>query len=226
MKNYIILFLFTSLCFSQNYKSIMVTYKAVLEPIKIDPKNEHYNSLFEEMNQTLIDKSFILKVNSNGTLFEEEKKMAYDERKKKISDMASAGYSISNYSYDKERDKLFTITNNLNVISNHSYEWDLTSETKDIDNYTCYKATYIYNFITTKGKEVNRLITAWYTPDISFSYGPNGYMGLPGLILELEYDKTKLVAKEIQFFKEDVKIDFPKNREITEEEYLKRIKIN
>ena len=155
-----------------------------------------------------------------------KKKMEYDERKKKISDMASAGYSISNYSYDKERDKLFTITNNLNVISNHSYEWDLTSETKKIDNYTCYKATYIYNFITTKGKEVNRLITAWYTPDISFSYGPNGYMGLPGLILELEYDKTKLVAKEIQFFKEDIKIDFPKNREITEEEYLKRIKIN
>ena len=52
----------------------MVTYKAILEPIKIDPKNEHYNSLFEEMNQTLTDKSFILKVNSSGTLFEEEKK--------------------------------------------------------------------------------------------------------------------------------------------------------
>jgi len=51
-------------------------------------------------------------------------------------------------------------------------------------------------------------------------------MGLPGLILELEFDKTKIVAKEISFSVKDLKIDFPKNKEVTEEEYLEIIDKN
>ncbi|MVO08776.1 GLPGLI family protein [Flavobacterium sp. TP390] len=227
MKKIVILFFLVSiLCFSQNYSSIVVNYESIVEPIKIDPKNVEHNDLFENINESFTNKIFVLKANNMGFIFKENLKMDADDSNKRMAKIANLAYSISDYFYEKKRNILFSVTNNLNVISNTNYNWELSSETKEIDAYTCYKATYNYKFVTRKGKEVNRLVTAWYTPQINFNYGPNGYMGLPGLILELEYDKTKLVAKGIEFFKEEIKIDFPKNKEVTEEEFLKKIGIN
>jgi GLPGLI family protein len=37
-------------------------------------------------------------------------------------------------------------------------------------------------------------ITAWYTPEIPVSQGPEGYWGLPGLILEVNDGKTTICA--------------------------------
>lgn len=226
MKNKFFLFCFFCIMgFSQNYKGIKVHYKALLESIPIDPKNGSHNVLFEEINASLTNKSFLLQVNSKGFLFEEEIVMQQENEKKHTATITNIIFAINTYFYDKDRDKFFSVSNNLNVLSTADYKWEVTDESKKIDAYTSYKATCVYSFVSSKGKTVNRLITAWFTPEISFNYGPNGYMGLPGLILELEYDKTKLVAKEIQFFKEDIKIDFPKNKEVTEEEYLRKISI-
>lgn len=40
-------------------------------------------------------------------------------------------------------------------------------------------------------------ITAWYSPEISVSQGPEGYWGLPGLILELNDGKTIILCSKI-----------------------------
>ena len=63
-------------------------------------------------------------------------------------------------------------------------DWELTNETKDIDGYTCYKAVH-KEFI--QRSQTYRTSTAWYTLDIPVPYGPAGFGGLPGLILELQY---------------------------------------
>jgi len=40
-------------------------------------------------------------------------------------------------------------------------------------------------------------ITAWYTPEIPVSQGPEGYWGLPGLILEVNDGKTTILCSKI-----------------------------
>lgn len=222
-KKIIILFIFSQFCFSQNNYSITVKYEAIIASLKIDSTNNKHKDLVEEIIKTAQNKTFLLKANNEGFLFEEDVALNNDEKKKNIEKIASIAFSLDNYFYEKKKNQLFLISNNLSIKSKHLYNWELFNETKKIDNYTCYKAIYNYKFLTKKGNEVNRLITAWYTPEISISYGPNGYMGLPGLILELEYDKIKLAAKEIKIFKENLSINFPKNKEVTEEEYLNKI---
>src|SRR6218665_698056 len=67
------------------------------------------------------------------------------------------------------------------IDDNLKYNWKITSETKKIQNYTCYKATTSF-----RGNNFE----AWFTPDIPLNIGPWKWYGLPGLILEA-YDVEK-----------------------------------
>lgn len=68
-------------------------------------------------------------------------------------------------------------------------------------------------------KEVT--ITAWYTPEIPISQGPENYWGLPGLILEVSDGKTVVLCSKIVLnSKEKVEIKAPTNgKEISQKEY-------
>lgn len=99
--------------------------------------------------------------------------------------------------------KRFLIKDNLK-----KYDWELTGETKNIGNYTCYKATKKReethsSFSMTDGEkeETKKTITiktvAWYTPQIPVSNGPEMFWGLPGLILEIQNGKKTIVCTEI-----------------------------
>lgn len=68
------------------------------------------------------------------------------------------------------------------VLKNKSeFEWEITSESKEIAGYKCYKAT-------TKKRVPAGLntIEAWFAPSLPFSFGPDNYGGLPGLVLEMK----------------------------------------
>ena len=99
--------------------------------------------------------------------------------------------------------KLFLVKDKL-----PEHPWKLSSETKHIGNYTCYKATYSKEVenknITFKDgdsvesiKKETIVTTAWYTPQIPVSNGPGTYQGLPGLILEINDGKKVFVCTEI-----------------------------
>ncbi|KGL59562.1 MULTISPECIES: GLPGLI family protein [unclassified Polaribacter] len=88
------------------------------------------------------------------------------------------------------------------------YEWELSSETKNIGNYTCYKATFTeevenirMTFDNGESKEEKKkekiITTAWYTLQVPISNGPGNYQGLPGLILEINDGKKTIVCTEI-----------------------------
>jgi GLPGLI family protein len=221
-KIFIFLLIYSQYSLSQNVSSIIVKYKPVIEIVKIDKEKKH-SEMVEELMQSFQNKTFILKINSEGFLFEEENSLQNNEKENHLSKISNIIFSVNSFFYENKRGQLFSIIDNLNIKSNSNYDWKLLSETKKIDNYNCYKAIWNKKFYTKKGEEVNQLVTAWYSPEINLNYGPNGYMGLPGLILELEYDKTKIVAKEINFLVKELKIDFPKNKEVTEDEYLEII---
>ncbi len=64
-------------------------------------------------------------------------------------------------------------------------------------------------------------ITAWYTPEIPVSQGPEGYWGLPGLILEINDGKTTILCSKIVLNPKDkVEIKAPTTgKEISQKEY-------
>ncbi len=65
------------------------------------------------------------------------------------------------------------------------------------------------------------VVTAWYTPQIPVSNGPGEYHGLPGLILEVNADKTVMLCTKIVMNpQEKQSIDKPKKGEaVSREEY-------
>lgn len=80
-------------------------------------------------------------------------------------------------------------------------EWEITGETKELMGYTVQKAiTKAYDRTDdddyTKGDAI-----AWFTTELPFSFGPERYYGLPGLIIQLEYTNTsyKAYLKDISF---------------------------
>ncbi len=89
-----------------------------------------------------------------------------------------------------------------------NYQWEMSSETKNIGNYTCYKATFtrevedIKMFLEDGESKENKIkktvtTTAWYTPKVPVSNGPDNYQGLPGLILEINDGELLIVCTEI-----------------------------
>ena len=150
------------------------------------------------------------------------------------------------YSVDKEfMGKEFLIKDSLPQL-----EWKMESETKQVGGYTCYKATAVKpvdasDFRNMRAKDEDKkdekkeekekstnfmdgfempkeiLITAWYTPEIPVNQGPEGYWGLPGLILEVNDGKTIILcSKVVMNAKEKAEIKAPKvGKEVTQKEY-------
>ena len=108
--------------------------------------------------------------------------------------------------------------------SNHN--WNILSESKKIDNYLCYKATCTESYTARDGKTKERVITAWFCPELPYSFGPLEFNGLPGLILELEKYDNKVVAKSIILSKKEIELKIPNKKTITKEQYDNKIKEN
>ena len=115
------------------------------------------------------------------------------------------------------------------------FGWEMTGETKNIGNYTCYKATKTkeeekINFSRSENgeeKESKETVTiktvAWYTPQIPISNGPKKFWGLPGLILEIQEGKETIVCTEIIFNPSDkIIVEEPtKGKKVTQKKYDK-----
>lgn len=130
-------------------------------------------------------------------------------------------------------------------------KWELGTETKKIGQYTAYKATMVkidksVDFGSIFGRrgrgnqqkdstktnsekpDVRTLaVTAWYTPQIPVSSGPQSYWGLPGLILELNAGRTTMLCTELALNPAEAEeIQKPnKGKEVNREEYNKIIKV-
>jgi GLPGLI family protein len=98
------------------------------------------------------------------------------------------------------------------------FKWEITQETKKIGNYNCYKA-----ILKEKLSKKSKNTIAWFSAEIPYSFGPNGYCGLPGLILELELNNGFLFkVTDIHLKKEASKkiVKPSKGIKISEEEFL------
>jgi GLPGLI family protein len=124
--------------------------------------------------------------------------------------------------------KIFLIKDQLNAM-----DWKLESDTKNIGDYTCFKATTTreqekrvgsisingdkdLDAEEKKAPEMETItITAWYTPQIPVNTGPGNYHGLPGLILEVnDGSETVICSKIVINPKDRVDISEPKKGKV------------
>ena len=165
------------------------------------------------MNQ----KTFILNFDKTTSIYKEEEKLEAPKTKAgsggiKIVSLGGSGSADIYYKNIKQKKfankteimgKAFLVKDKLT-----EYDWELSSETKNIGTYTCYKATYTKEVENTSISMVNGesketttketiVTTAWYTTQVAISNGPANYHGLPGLILEINDGKNMIVCTEI-----------------------------
>jgi GLPGLI family protein len=252
MKILITLFtlLITVVTQSQNFtgKAIYKTSQKSNFSMKNDKGNvdeklqEQIRQRIQKMNQ----KTFVLNFNKVSSTYKEEEKL--DNPQSNISGVrvvslnfgGNGGGSIlyknlqeKRYAHKTEiQGKVFLVKDKIK-----EHDWELTSETKNIGNYTCYKATYSFestetkvNFIDGDSKEQKvkqkKTITAWYTPQIPISNGPENYHGLPGLILEINDGKKVMVCTEIQINpKKTIKITEPTKGKKVDQKTFTAIKV-
>ena len=93
------------------------------------------------------------------------------------------------------------------TISRFIPEWEITSETKIISGYTCFKANGHINRVI-DGKIKSKKIEAWFNPELAYSVGPNVFIGLPGLVVYAVSDYHCIYKLE--------KIEFNINNKIQE----------
>lgn len=130
--------------------------------------------------------------------------------------------------------KLFLIKDTLEPL-----KWKLGKESKMIGSYTCYKAT-AETEVTEKSisssaeteeveeqdKKKTITITAWYTPQIPVTHGPDEYWGLPGLIMEVSDGTTTFLCNKVALNpKEKVEIKKPSEGEVVSRQEFKDIMI-
>ena len=104
-------------------------------------------------------------------------------------------------------DKLFLIKDKYKP-----YSWALTKETKTINGKVCTKAT-ISGTIP---------VTAWFCTDIPLNVGPLGYLGLPGIIMQLDTPTYSYVLQEMVNLKDVPTFVVPtKGKVVSQEEFNK-----
>jgi GLPGLI family protein len=219
MKHTILLLsLFFNIAISQ---TIEVNYELLQEKYEVEKTNQELSESLQVLNNT--KQFFLLTANKEGSLFITNNQPK-NEAEKSLFEIQQILAGIETFYYNAISKELFLVTENVLVLKNNKQIWNLTNESKIINNYKCYKATYEWEITNRHGKKVLRKAVAWYCPELSYNYGPNGFQDLPGLILELEVNNNKLVAKKITL--NNQKIQFPVKKSISESEYLKKLREN
>ena len=90
-------------------------------------------------------------------------------------------------------------------------DWKLTKESKKINGFVCYKATRTPSPDSLEEIDKESPIIAWYTLEIPLPYGPFSYGGLPGLILELQKERSIIFRAKTMRWNDQhqIKITFP-----------------
>lgn len=217
------LFFITSIC-SQNgllNNTIEVTY------VKAYKNHRDTTSTPPKMMKNL---EYHLLFNSNEARFEYIKSMTNDGDNTNSRFIGRGGGNGISYKNLKQKEKLMQTNSGderLYLVQEdlNKYKWKLHKETKKILGYNCFKATTEYKFFHYfKNEETTLNITAWYTPRIPAPFGPAGYDGLPGLVLESHQASFYLIATDIKHHNKTKTIKRPeKGIELPEEEFNKAL---
>jgi len=182
--------------FAQENTSGTVIYEQVT---KLEIKLEGEAAQFADMMPKERRSSKILYFNQEATLYENHK----DSEDKAMS--MSSGHANVMIKMQEPENKVFTDIENKKQIEQRefmtrtfliegeiSHTWKMTGKQKMILDFPCQEAVFEKDSLS---------YSAWFTPAIPVSAGPENYGGLPGLILAVESvdGKKSTLATSVEF---------------------------
>lgn len=208
------------------------------EKVEIDDKKEtnpEFEKAWQDAMKKATGKKYLLTFNKVECLYELQQELGKPE-KPSSGIVISVSISGGGKKYLNLKDKKSIVENEifdkefLIVEPLEKPDWKLLNETKKIGDYNCFKAELIVPVSENQRKDYeeflkkeevkpalfkmdepkDKVIIAWYTPEIPVSFGPDNYWGLPGLILEInEEDNLVLCSKVTLSNKEKTAIKVP-----------------
>jgi GLPGLI family protein len=209
----------------------------------IDPAME---KAFQEALKKASEKNYLLTFNKSECIYEQEQQL---EKPKSVAGEMSISVSFSSSEgkkYINAKDKTSSIEDEifgkefLIVEPIEKPNWELVDEYKKIGDYTCFKAKLLIPVSEKQKKEYeeflkkeeiksslfkmeepkDKTITAWYTPEIPVSFGPNNYWGLPGLILEINEPELIILCSKVALNTKGATIKVPnKGQKVSQKEF-------
>jgi len=242
----------TTISFAQKNFQGKATYmsKSTIDMSRFGKMSEQQKKQRMQRMKSFLEKTYTLTFNKTASSFKEEVKLEAPGASGPSWGRSNGQGSIYKNTKDKKMiedveqfSKRFLVVEEM-----EQAQWEMGMETKKIGQYTCYKATLvkedtnidwgsIFSRSTKKKDSTNTKnaepakkmmsITAWYTPQIPVSAGPDTYYGLPGLILEINAGRTTMLCTEVTISsKEVLEIEAPsKGKEVSRDEYNEIVKI-
>ncbi len=200
----------------------VVQYEEVLKmKIELSPEMKQYAHLLPTEERVMMDLTF----NEDESLYEkadvvkeaEEDPFAGGNMQVEAIMIGGPGSAIVYHSSkDKSTLKAEDSFGKKFLVSSdwEEREWKMLAEQKEILGFTCMKAESVTDSTS---------LTVWFSPEIPVSFGPADFIGLPGLILAMDYTQdgadisinaTKVGLKSVD------DIEKPsKGKKVTEDEY-------
>ena len=226
----LLFFVFTT-SFLHAQQSVRITYesKTIYPDSFLRTLSESQKAAFDEAQK----RPFYATVTNNG---EESLYMSIDRKKDEVLQGKDTG---NEYDIDKgvilKTQKYWRLKNfkekniiYLSIIDEKEYYYKkqivepqlyFTDKTLYVDNYLCNNA-YRLN------PKNNDTIKYWYTKEIPIDDGPSSPLGLPGMVLKMESKYSLEYATKVEFFKEKIVIDRPKESyNLTPPEEIKKLEL-
>lgn len=200
-----LIFLLTG-AFAQN-TSGKITFQRKKEWIRLNDKLPWISEEEKERSQRVWGTNkrpptpYELYFNGNKSIyFEPERENEYGRSWKKEE------YKIiRDYTKKESKDFIETLNKKYIVEGVPEYKWKIHNEIKEVAGYLCMKAE-TYNPV------LDQKVFAWFTDQIPVNGGPEGYYGLPGMILELDLDDGTVIvtASKVDIGTATVDLPIPK----------------
>src|SRR5690625_519396 len=204
---FILLLFFAQLSFAQIFGEIEYKVDMLFNPVdsivrtEEGPSEESFKVVKKEIEKSkryLPQLKYHLKFNENQSLFYLNDSLINDQIHSLLRFAIILSNSDETYYTVKEKQFVFAykrseLNGELFLVKRPSFKWEFSDETKEIAGYICQKAT---------AKDENNLlfkstITAWYSPDLPYSYGIKDFSGLSGIVLGLE-ERSEEHTSELQ----------------------------
>lgn len=224
--------------------------KKKTEKVEVDSKNKmdpEMEQAFQDALKRASEKKYLLSFSKTECLYEQQEQLEQPEKPAEGQISISVSYSGEGKKYINVKEQKSIVEDEifgkefLIVETLQKPDWKLVNETKKIGEYNCFKAELVVpvsdkqrqqyeEFLKKEEKKPalfkmeepkDKVVTAWYTPEIPVGFGPNNQWGLPGLILEInDEENITLCTKASLNNKEKAKIKVPnKGEKVTQNKF-------